>query len=74
MNKEQNVEGLNASPAIAKPMLAAVVRYLKNNAVLHSCVICLVFLYDSNVLDYRYWLTSIIVWLAGVWQSDFNSR
>lgn len=24
MNKEQNVEGLNVSPAIAKPMLAAV--------------------------------------------------
>jgi len=28
MNKEQNVEGLNVSPAIAKPMLPAVIDYL----------------------------------------------
>ncbi len=30
MNKEQNVEGLNVSPAIAKPMLPAVIDYLTN--------------------------------------------
>ena len=30
MNNEQNVEGLNVSPAIAKPMLPAVIDYLTN--------------------------------------------
>lgn len=31
MNKEQNVEGLNVSPAIAKPMLPAVIRLQEIN-------------------------------------------
>jgi hypothetical protein len=29
MNKEQNVDGLNVSPAIAKPMLYEVPTYLR---------------------------------------------
>ena len=58
----------------ANRLLAAVFRYFKNNAVLLACIFCLVILYDANIWDYSYWITTLIVWLAGGWQSDSNSR
>ena len=58
----------------ANRLLAAFFRYFKNNAVLLACIFCLVILYDANILDYRYWITTLIVCLAGGWQSDYNSR
>ena len=66
-NEEQN-------GFFAKPVLSAVIHYLKSQLGLIVMISCLVLLYDANVWDWKYWTTGILTWLAYGYSADYNCR